>query len=91
MKPRISSLQGKEKKWTGWRLKKDEAKIEFQKAVTDPKDDKQEENLVTIQKDLEEAAGKVARSTKKTTETKPCKKHRRKREYVNRQRHGAQK
>ena len=32
------------KKWTGWRPKKDEAKIEFQKAVMRRKDEKQEEN-----------------------------------------------
>ena len=37
------------------------------------KDEGQEEHLETIQKSIEEAAGKVAHSTKKTTETKSVK------------------
>ena len=44
--------------------KNDEAKIEFQKLVIRRKDEKHEENLETQQKDIEEAAGKVAHSTK---------------------------
>ena len=40
----------RKKKWTGWRPKDDEAKIEFQKAVMRREDEKQEENLGTIEK-----------------------------------------
>ena len=46
----------------------DEAKSEFQKAVMRRKEEKQEENLETIQEDIKEAAGKVAHSTKKRNE-----------------------
>ena len=42
----------------------DEAKIELQKAVMRRKDENQEENLETIQRSIEEAAGKVAYSAK---------------------------
>ena len=44
--------------------KQDEAKMEFQKAVMRRKDENQEENMATKQKDIEEPAGKVAHSTK---------------------------
>ena len=50
-------------KLTGWRTKNDKTKIEFQKAVMRKEGEKQEENLGTIQKDFEEAPGKVAYST----------------------------
>ena len=65
------------KRWTGWRPDNDEATIEFQKAVMDKNDDKQEENLETIEKCIEEAARNVAHTAQKLTETKPWKKHRR--------------
>ena len=45
--------------------KNDEAKIDFQKTVMGKEDDEQGENLGTLQKDIEDAAGKVAHSTKK--------------------------
>ena len=44
--------------------KTDEAKIEFRKAVTNVKAERQEENLGTIQKSIEEAAGQVEHTTK---------------------------
>ena len=63
--PNYFSARRRRKKWTGWRPKNDEAKIEFQKTVMGKEDDKQEENLGTLQKDIEENAGKVAHGTKK--------------------------
>ena len=41
------------------------AEIEFQKAVTRRKHEKQEEHLATIQKDMVEAADKEAHSTRR--------------------------
>ena len=53
------STRRKKKKWTGWRPETDEARIEFRKAVRRQKEDQE-----TIQKIIEEAAEKVARTTK---------------------------
>ena len=44
---------------TGWRPKNDEARLEFKKAVLGGGDEKQEDNLVSVQKDIVEAAGRV--------------------------------
>ena len=44
----------------GMKAKNDDAKIEFRKAVMDEKGEGQEESLETMQKSIEEAAGKVA-------------------------------
>ena len=44
--------------------KTDEQQIDFQKGVMRNRDEKLEENLETIQTLLEDAAGKVAHSTK---------------------------
>ena len=52
------------KKWTGWKPKNDEAKIEFQKAAMRREEEKQEENLGTIRKEIRVAAAKTAHSTK---------------------------
>ena len=51
------------KKWTGWRPKNDEATIEFQETVMNKENEGHEENLETIQKSTEEAAGSVALTT----------------------------
>ena len=48
----------------GWRPENDEAKIEFKKAVLGGGDEKQEDNLVSVQKDIGETAGKGAYNTK---------------------------
>ena len=52
------------KKWTGWRPRTDEQKIEFKKKVVENGEDKIDENCATIQKYLEIAAGKVAHHMK---------------------------
>ena len=64
MKLRILCEEKKKEEKDRMEDKNDEAKIEFQKAVMRKEDEKQEEKLATIQKDMEEAAGKVACSTK---------------------------
>ena len=51
----------------------DEAKMEFQKAVMSRKDEKHKENLGTIQKDIEEAAGKSGLEHKKSDRDKAVK------------------
>ena len=43
----------------GWRPKNDEARKENKKAVLGGGDEKQEDNLVSAQKDIGEAAGRV--------------------------------
>ena len=48
----------------GWRPKNDEARVEFKKAVLGGGDEKQEDNLVSVQKDIGEAPGKGAYTTK---------------------------
>ena len=51
MKRRITSLQRRrKKKWTGWRPKNDEAKIEFKNVVMRREKEKQEEELGTRSK-----------------------------------------
>ena len=54
------------KKWTGWRPKTDEQTIEFQKDVMRSRDEKKEEKLETIQRAVEDAAGKVESILRKT-------------------------
>ena len=51
-------------KWTGWKPKNDEAKIEFQKAAIRREEEKQEENLGKIRKEIRVAAAKTAHHTK---------------------------
>ena len=58
----------RKKKWTGWKPKTDEQQIEFRKKVMEDGDDKIDEDLATIQKTLETAAGKVAHITLKPKE-----------------------
>ena len=48
------------KKWTGWRPRTDEQKIEFKKKVVENGEDRIDQNWATIQKCIEIAAGKVA-------------------------------
>ena len=52
------------KKWTGWKPRNDEAKIEVQNAAMRREEEKQEENLGTIRKEIRVAAAKTAHSTK---------------------------
>ena len=82
--------RGRRKKWTGWRPKTDEQKIEFQKEVMESRDEKLEENLGTIRKTLRDAAGKVAHSTK-NERAKLSSNHQRLWEYVKRPLQDAQK
>ena len=56
--------KGKRKKtWTGWKPKTDEQTLEFRKKVMEKNDDTEDE-LATIQRNIETAAGKVAHHTK---------------------------
>ena len=59
----------RKKKWTGWKPKTDEQRIEFRKKVMVYGDDKIDEDLTTIQKAVETAAGKVAHLSKADRET----------------------
>ena len=52
------------KKWTGWRPRTEEQKIEFKKKEMEDGEDSDDEDLVTIQRTLEIAAGNVAHHTK---------------------------
>ena len=51
------------KKWTGWRPRTDEEQIEFKKNVMENGEDRTDEHLAAIQKNIEIAAGKVAHHT----------------------------
>ena len=53
----------KEKKWTGWKPKTDEQTMIFRRKVME-KNDATQEDLATIQKNIENTAGKVAHHTK---------------------------
>ena len=48
------------KKWTGWRPKNDEERIEVQKAVMEKGDEPPECNLISTQQEIEKAQSKVA-------------------------------
>ena len=48
----------------GWRPVNDEAKIEFKKTVMNKEEEEQKEDLETMQKNIEEAAKRVAQTTK---------------------------
>ena len=76
----------RKKKWTGWKLKTDEQKIEFQREVMRSRDEKLEENL----KAIGDAAGKLAHSTE-NEKGKLQNKHRRMREHAKKPPPGAQK
>ena len=53
-----------EKKWTGWKPKKDKQKtLKLRKKVMEGDEDKIEEDSAVIRKTVEAAAGKVARIT----------------------------
>ena len=53
-----------QKKWTGWKPKKDEQKIEFRKKMMEVGEDMIDEGVASIQKTLVIAAGRVAHHTK---------------------------
>ena len=56
--------KGKRKKmWTGWKPKNDVHKFEFRRKVMEKDGDKFDEDLITFQKTVETAAGKVAHCT----------------------------
>ena len=52
------------RKWTGWKPRTDEQKIEFKKKVMEDGEDGIDEDFATVQKTIEIAAGKVAHHTK---------------------------
>ena len=59
-------------KWTGWRPRTDEQKIEFEKKVTEEGEDKNDDDLVTIWKTIEIATSKVAHRTEDEKENILC-------------------
>ena len=58
----------RKKKWTEWKPKTDEQTIEFRKKVTEKKDDT-EDDLATVQRNIDTAAGEVAHHTRAERET----------------------
>ena len=68
-KQKVSFLRGKrKKKWTGWKTKTDEQKIEFRKKVMEIGEDMIGEGVATIQRTFEIAShqrrkGKIIQST----------------------------
>ena len=57
---------GEKKKWTGWKPKTEEQTVEFKKVME--KNEGTEDDLDTIQRNIETAAGKVAHHTKSERE-----------------------